>query len=104
MSAPDFHIPVEKEITQFAQHLQTHHRTILSAKFGDGKSYFIDKFEKDKGVSAELKIVKVYPVNYQIASNTDIFTNMGSMASRRGIRWRCWCRCCWRIDPSLRSG
>lgn len=74
MQAPDFYIPVDKEITQFAQHLQTHHRTILSAKFGDGKSYFIDKFEKDKGVSAELKIVKVYPVNYQIASNTDIFT------------------------------
>ena len=34
----------------------------------------MDKFEKDKGVSAEFKIIKVYPVNYQIASNTDIFT------------------------------
>lgn len=98
MQAPDFYIPVDKEITQFAQHLQTHHRTILSAKFGDGKSYFIDKFEKDKGVSAELKIVKVYPVNYQIASNTDIFTllkydillqllvnNMVSESSIRGV-------------------
>lgn len=37
-------------------------------------NHISDKFEKDKGVSAELKIVKVYPVNYQIASNTDIFT------------------------------
>lgn len=74
MNAPDFYIPVDKEISHFSQHLQTHHRTILSAKFGDGKSYFIDKFEKDKSVSAVFRIIKVYPVNYQIASNTDIFT------------------------------
>lgn len=74
MSAPEFYIPIDKEIAQFAQHLRTHHRTILSARFGDGKSFFLDKVEKDKDVSKEYRIIKVYPVNYQIASNTDIFT------------------------------
>lgn len=74
MGVPEFFIPIEKEITQFAQHLSTHHRTILSARFGDGKSFFLDKFEKDKNVLEGYRFIKVYPVNYQIASNTDIFT------------------------------
>lgn len=74
MSASDFYIPIEKEIDKFAQHLSSHHRTILSARFGDGKSFFLDKFEKDKRVLEEYKFIKVYPVNYQIANNTDIFT------------------------------
>lgn len=72
--APVFKIPIEPEIAQFAQHLRMHSRTILSAKFGDGKSYFLDGVEKDKDVAAEYKFIKVYPVNYQVASNTDIFT------------------------------
>lgn len=74
MNAPEFYIPIDKEIAQFAQHLRTHHRTILSARFGDGKSFFLDKVENDKEVSKEYRFIKVYPVNYQIASNTDIFT------------------------------
>lgn len=47
MNAPEFYIPVEPDIKRFVQHLRTHHRTILSAGFGDGKSFFLDKFEKD---------------------------------------------------------
>ena len=61
---PEFYIPIDREISQFTQHLQTHHRTILSAKFGDGKSYFLDRLQKDKKVAANYKFINVYPINY----------------------------------------
>jgi len=72
--ASDFNIPVDKEIAQFLQHLRIHSRTILSAKFGDGKSYFLDKFEKDISVREEYKLIKIYPINYQVANNEDIYS------------------------------
>ena len=74
MNAPEFYIPVEPDIKRFVQHLRTHHRTILSAGFGDGKSFFLDKFEKDREVSEEFKLIKLYPINYQVVENTDIYS------------------------------
>lgn len=35
-------IPIEEKIKDFKIHLDSHPRTILSAKFGDGKSYFLN--------------------------------------------------------------
>lgn len=74
MQAPEFYIPIDIEISQFLLHLRTHPRTILSAKFGDGKSYFLDKFAKDTAVEKEFKIIKIYPINYQVVGDNDIFT------------------------------
>ena len=74
MATQDFYIPLDKEVLQFLQHLRSHSRTILSAKFGDGKSFFLDKFEKDIEVQKEYKIIKIYPINYQVASNEDIYS------------------------------
>ena len=74
MQAPEFYIPIDTEITQFLLHLRTHPRTILSAKFGDGKSYFLDKFAKHSAVEEEFKIIKIYPINYQVVGDNDIFT------------------------------
>ena len=39
----DFEIPVDERMLEFKRHLDCHPRTILSAKFGDGKSYFLNK-------------------------------------------------------------
>lgn len=74
MTTPEFYIPIDKEIWQFLQHLRNHPRTILSAKFGDGKSFFLDKFEKDKEVQKEYRIIKIYPINYQVANSEDIYS------------------------------
>ena len=74
MQAPEFYIPIDTEISQFLLHLRTHPRTILSAKFGDGKSYFLDKFAKDSAVEDEFKIIRIYPINYQVVGDNDIFT------------------------------
>lgn len=74
MTAPEFYIPIEKDIRRFAQHLRTHHRTILSAGFGDGKSFFLDRFKDDEQIKDEFKLIKLYPINYQVVENTDVFT------------------------------
>lgn len=68
-----FIIPVDSAIQEFREHLKCHPRSILSARFGDGKSYFIDAFMKDPAVKKEFQILKIYPVNYQVLENRDIF-------------------------------
>lgn len=39
-------IPVDDAIERFQNHLLSHDRVILSAKFGDGKSFFLNEFKK----------------------------------------------------------
>lgn len=69
----DFEIPIDNEIDEFRYHLDTHDRTILSARFGDGKSYFLSKFVKDPQVTEKYIFLTIYPVNYQVVENRDIF-------------------------------
>lgn len=69
----DFIIPVGSAIQEFREHLKCHPRSILSARYGDGKSYFIDAFMKDPTVKKEFQVLKIYPVNYQVLENRDIF-------------------------------
>lgn len=70
---PDFKVPVDSAIQDFKEHLKCHPRTILSARYGDGKSYFLDAFMKDEDVQNEFQFIKLYPVNYQVLENRDIF-------------------------------
>jgi len=69
----DFLVPVTAAIQDFRDHLKCHPRTILSAKYGDGKSFFLDAFVKDKEVKKEFQFLTIYPVNYQVLENQDIF-------------------------------
>lgn len=68
-----FEIPVDRAIARFHEHLDTHDRTILSAKFGDGKTYFLQKFIVDERVRSDYEFLTIYPVNYQVEKNRDIF-------------------------------
>ena len=66
-----FEIPITQHLESFYEHLQSNDRTIFSAKFGDGKSYFLKEFkEKYKD---DYYFITLYPVNYSVAENTDIF-------------------------------
>lgn len=69
----DFVIPIDSAIKGFFEHMKVNPRTILSSKFGDGKSYFLDKYRKTDFVSEHFVFLTIYPVNYQVASNEDIF-------------------------------
>lgn len=70
----DFVIPIDSAIKGFFEHMKVNPRTILSSKFGDGKSYFLDKYKKTDFVSEHFMFLTIYPVNYQVASNEDIFS------------------------------
>lgn len=69
----DFVIPIDSAIKGFFAHMKVNPRTILSSKFGDGKSYFLDKYRKTFFVCEHFVFLTIYPVNYQVASNEDIF-------------------------------
>lgn len=69
----NFIIPIDREIKEFKKHLDANNRTILSAKFGDGKSYFLDKIKNNEEFNKEYKFLTIYPVNYQVVKNEDIF-------------------------------
>ena len=69
----DFMIPVDGAINDFYAHLMACPRTILSARFGDGKTFFVDKFMESERVKKTFRCLKLYPVNYQIAGDMDIF-------------------------------
>ncbi|MBQ6723815.1 MAG: hypothetical protein IJQ84_04795 [Paludibacteraceae bacterium] len=69
----EFAIPVDKTIEKFRLHLQTHHRTILSARYGDGKSYFLQRFMENEDVQEQFVFLRLFPVNYQVVENKDIF-------------------------------
>lgn len=73
MIKDDFEIPIDNEIEEFRHHLDIHDRTILSARFGEGKSYFLSKFVKDLQVAENYTFLTIYPVNYQVVENRDIF-------------------------------
>ena len=40
----DFIIPIDDAIDDFFNHMKANPRTVLSSKFGDGKSFFLEKF------------------------------------------------------------
>lgn len=68
-------IPVDDAIERFKNHLLSHDRVILSAKFGDGKSFFLNEFKKkcEDSKDSPFKFITLYPVNYQVLENKDIF-------------------------------
>ena len=75
MTPYDNYIPVDDAMERFENHLLSHDRVILSAKFGDGKTFFLNKF-KEKCKESEkspFEFITLYPVNYQVLDNKDIF-------------------------------
>lgn len=71
----DNYIPVDDAMQRFEDHLLSHDRVVLSAKFGDGKTFFLNKFKEKCMMDAESPFVFItlYPVNYQVLGNKDIF-------------------------------
>lgn len=75
MITDDKYIPVDDAMERFENHLLSHDRVIFSAKFGDGKTFFLNKFEEKckKSPNSPFEFVTLYPVNYQVLVNKDIF-------------------------------
>ena len=66
----DIFAPLDEEITGFKRYFRENNRCILSAPFGEGKSYFLNEFIKSQ--VDEYDFITIYPTNYQICDNRDI--------------------------------
>ena len=66
----DIFAPLDEEITGFKRYFSENNRCILSAPFGEGKSYFLNEFIKSQ--VDEYDFITIYPTNYQICDNRDI--------------------------------
>jgi hypothetical protein len=64
---------IDYKIEEFERHLKNADRMILSAKFGDGKSFFLQKIRNDEKLKSEYEFITLYPVNYVVSQNEDIF-------------------------------
>lgn len=73
MTEDTFIIPIDNALTDFMGHMESNPRTIFSSKFGDGKSFFLQKLEENEEAQSKFEFITLYPVNYQVIENKDIF-------------------------------
>ena len=64
-------IDISNKLKDFEEHLNLNPQTILSAKFGDGKTYFLNEYIRQH--EADTFFVVLHPVNYVVTPNEDIF-------------------------------
>ena len=60
-------------LNNFAQYLEKTDRIILSAKFGDGKTYLLNELRNDEAMKDKYEFFTICPVNYSVAKNEDVF-------------------------------
>lgn len=73
MEEKDFFFDIKEPTNAFIKHLNVpfNERIILSAPFGSGKTYFLREFFKKN--KDKYETIHLFPVNYSVASNKDIF-------------------------------
>ena len=66
-------IDISNNIYDFKQVFESESRIIFSAKFGDGKSYFLKKFMESYPKEAnDYYFITLHPVNYVVEDNRDV--------------------------------
>lgn len=66
-------IDISNNINDFKQVFESESRIIFSAKFGDGKSYFLKKFmESYPKETNDCYFITLHPVNYVVEENRDV--------------------------------
>ena len=66
-------VNISGKLNDFSQYLETTDRIILSAKFGDGKTYLLNELRKDEAMQNKYEFFPIYPVIYSVAKNEDVF-------------------------------
>ena len=64
-------INISNKLRDFEEHLNLNRQKIVSAKFGDGKTYFLNKYIEQH--EQDTFFIVLHPVNYVVSSNEDIF-------------------------------
>ena len=71
METQDNMISLEDELFSFDRYFEANSRCVLSAPFGEGKSFFLNEFIKKK--ISDYDFITLYPTGYQICDNKDVF-------------------------------
>lgn len=71
MASNKLYIPIDSQLEDFREYLNANERCIFSARFGDGKSYFLSEFMKK--YKNRYLFIPIYPVNYQVTEDKDVF-------------------------------
>lgn len=67
----DFVIDISQTLKDFKHKLESEHRVVLSAGFGDGKTYFLIKFQEK--YADEYHFFTIFPAQYVIGTSEAIF-------------------------------
>lgn len=73
MQIGTLNIDVSENVKDFVQYLDSTDRIILSARFGDGKTHLLNALRNDVTANKEYEFFTIYPVNYSVAPNEDVF-------------------------------
>lgn len=66
-------IDISQNIQDFKQVFEKESRIIFSARFGDGKSYFLNEFMKSYDEKKnDYYFITLHPVNYVVEENRDV--------------------------------
>lgn len=66
------HIETIEKQREFKSYLEHSPRIVFSAKFGDGKTQFLNEVKQNEEFK-DYQFFTIYPVNYVVAENADIF-------------------------------
>lgn len=66
-------IHIENLYNHFKTHLNNNSRVLFSGMYGIGKTYFLKEFFQNEKFKDEYNIFHLFPVNYQVSNNEDIF-------------------------------
>ncbi len=68
-------VKTDKVFTDFKNHfeLEGNKKILFSAKYGTGKSYFLNSFFLEEKIKEKHNVITISPVNYSVSQNEDIF-------------------------------
>lgn len=100
-------INITSELSRFEIHLENNPRTIFSAKFGDGKTYFLKQYTELHKEDALL--ITLHPINYSVAQNEDVFeyikrdilVELSKQPEFRNVNWKAVAESIFNIDTLL---
>jgi hypothetical protein len=68
-------VKTDKVFLDFKNHfeLEGNKKILFSAKYGTGKSYFLNTFFSEEKIKEKNNVITISPVNYSVSQNEDIF-------------------------------
>lgn len=73
LSMPEAPIDINEPAPKFEEHLTANSRILFSSAFGTGKTFFLKYFFEAPEIKERYNAFHLFPVNYQVATNEDIF-------------------------------